>query len=53
MWALLLKPFAALLFVALITYPIRRLIERRMKDGRLKRFLLIRLSEKPGSRNRR
>lgn len=38
-----LSPFFALLLIALVGYPVRRLIERRMRDGRLKRLLLRRI----------
>jgi hypothetical protein len=40
--ALLLKPFVALAILAGICLPVRLLIERRMKEGRLKRLLLSR-----------
>jgi len=42
MWGKLLAPFAALLLVFLFARPVKKLVERRMKDGRLKRLLLLR-----------
>lgn len=46
--ASLLKPFVALLFIALFAAPVKRLVQRRMKPGRLKRLLLWELDpEKP------
>ena len=38
-----LSPFAALLLVWLVTAPARRYVERRMPEGRAKRFLLRRV----------
>jgi hypothetical protein len=38
-----LAPFMAALFLA-IAYPIKRLVITKMKDGWLKRLLLLRLS---------
>lgn len=40
MWAVLLKPFAFLLLAAVILIPARLALQRYMKDGKLKRFLL-------------
>jgi 4-amino-4-deoxy-L-arabinose transferase-like glycosyltransferase len=42
--AMLLKPFVALAVFFLLAVLVRRPLERRMKDGRLKRILLKRLS---------
>lgn len=42
--AVLLKPFAALFLFGVICLPFRLLVQRRMKDGRLKRLLLLRIS---------
>jgi hypothetical protein len=42
-WAVLLKPFAALLFFGVFVLPGRLLVERCMKDGKLKRLLLKRV----------
>jgi hypothetical protein len=42
MWALLVKPFVALLVLWLVMIPIRRFVQRKMPEGRLKRFFLIR-----------
>lgn len=39
-WALILKPFALLLLSVTVLTPARLLVQRRMKDGRLKRILL-------------
>jgi hypothetical protein len=44
--ALLLKPFIALVVLGLICLPIRIAIRNKMRDGKLKRFLL-----RPISRN--
>lgn len=46
MWGNLLRPFVAFLIVALITRPIRKLVERKLPDGRLKRILLFRFGRK-------
>lgn len=50
--ALFLKPFIALVVFALILYPIRVLVQRRMRDSPLKRFLLTDLSKQSRSRRR-
>lgn len=42
-WAVLLKPFAALFLFGVICLPFRLLVQRRMKEGRLKRLLLKRV----------
>ena len=42
--AVLLRPFVLLILGVLVLYPCRRLVERKMKDGRLKRLLLTRIS---------
>ena len=44
MLALILKPFALLFLFAFICMPGRLLVQRFMKDGRLKRLLLKRIS---------
>lgn len=41
--ALFVKPFALLLLFLLVLYPARRAVEKLMKDGKLKRLLLLRL----------
>jgi hypothetical protein len=40
LWSLLLKPFVALIVFGLICLPVRLLVHRWMKDGKLKRLLL-------------
>jgi hypothetical protein len=40
-WGMALAPFMLFLFL-LIAWPIKRLVQLKMKDGPLKRFLLIR-----------
>lgn len=42
-WALLIKPFVLLLVAGCVLIPVRLLIDRKLKDGKLKRFLLWRL----------
>ena len=42
--AVFLKPFAALGVLVLTAKFIRRPLERKMKDGKLKRFLLKKIS---------
>ena len=44
MLALILKPFALLLLFGVICLPGRLFVQRFMKDGRLKRLLLKRIS---------
>jgi hypothetical protein len=47
--ASLLKPFVALLVIGLFAAPVKRLVQRRMKPGKLKRLLLWELDpEKAG-----
>ena len=41
--ALFLKPFVFLLLAVLVLIPVRLLLQRSMKDGKLKRFLLWKL----------
>jgi hypothetical protein len=41
-WGQALAPFMALLFLT-IARPFRRLVERKMRDGKLKRLLLLRI----------
>lgn len=48
--ASLLKPLIALLVIALFAAPVKRLVQRRMKPGRLKRFLLWELDPEKTSR---
>ena len=43
-WAILLKPFLLLLLSVTILIPARLAVQRRMKDGWLKRLLLRRIS---------
>ena len=43
-WAILLKPLAFFLLVALVLYPIRRAAMRWLPEGRVKRLLLRRIS---------
>jgi hypothetical protein len=43
--AILLKPFILFVLAACILYPARKAVMRRMRDGRLKRFLLFRVSD--------
>jgi len=43
-WALLLKPFVALVVIGGIAVPGRLAVQRWMKDGTLKRLLLRRIS---------
>jgi hypothetical protein len=38
--AMVLKPLAVLVLFGCIALPVRLLVQRRMKDGKLKRFLL-------------
>lgn len=38
-WGMALAPFMAMLFLAM-AWPFKRLVQRKMKDGRLKRLLL-------------
>jgi hypothetical protein len=38
--ALLIKPFVALIVFGLICLPIRILVEKKLKDGKLKKLLL-------------
>ena len=50
--ASLLKPFAALLVIWLFASPVKRLVQRRMKPGKLKRLLLLELDpQKPTRRS--
>ena len=47
-WAVALKPFVALFLVACFGIPARLAVQRWMRDGKLKRFLLFRVGgEKP------
>lgn len=41
-WAQLIKPFLALFVLAFIAWPIKRLVELKMREGWLKRALLKR-----------
>jgi hypothetical protein len=41
----LLKPFVMLALSVCVLYPVRRAVQRHMKDGRLKRVLLFRVSD--------
>jgi hypothetical protein len=40
-FSIALRPFIALLLIVLFAAPIKRLVQRKMKDGKLKRFLLF------------
>lgn len=42
--AMLIKPFALLILSVLVLVPARLAVQRRMKDGWLKRLLLRRIS---------
>lgn len=42
-WGLLLKPLVAIVILGGIALPIRLAVQRRMKDGKLKRLLLRRI----------
>ncbi len=50
--AIILKPFAALVLFGLIALPCRLLVQRHMKEGKLKRFLLTPLDRKQAARYR-
>jgi hypothetical protein len=40
LYALVLKPFVVLVIFGLVCLPVRLLVQRKMRDGKLKRFLL-------------
>jgi hypothetical protein len=42
--ALLLRPLVLFILLVCITSPIKRAMQRHMRDGRLKRLLLLRLT---------
>ena len=46
-WVTFWRPFVALAIAALITAPIRRLVQRRMREGKLKNVLLIDMERQP------
>ncbi len=46
MIANLLKPFGALILFGLIALPVRLLVQKHMKEGKFKRFLLTPLKRK-------
>lgn len=46
-----LKPFVALLVIGLFAAPVKRLVQRRMKPGRLKRLLLWELDPEKSGRD--
>lgn len=48
-----LKPFVALLVIGLLAAPVKRLVQRRMKPGKLKRFLLLELDPEKARRHAR
>ena len=50
--AVVLKPFAALVLFGLIALPCRLLVQRYMRDGKLKRLLLTPLDRKQAARYR-
>lgn len=41
--AVVLRPFTALILFGLICLPARLAVQKRMKEGRLKRLLLLRI----------
>ena len=43
-WISLLKPVVLIVLAVGVLYPARRAVERRMKDGKLKRLLLRRVN---------
>lgn len=49
--ATILKPFAALLMILLFAAPGKRLVQRYMKDGKLKRFLLWEMDREKARRD--
>ena len=44
-WAILLKPFLLLVLSVLVLIPARIAVQRKMKDGKLKRLLLRRIGD--------
>lgn len=42
--AAFLRPFVLFILCLMVLYPIRKRIERKMRDGKLKRLLLFRLN---------
>jgi hypothetical protein len=42
-WIAVLRPFALVVILGAL-YPVKFLIQRKMKDGKLKRLLLLRLN---------
>ncbi len=46
LWSLLLRPLAAFFLLACIALPIRMLVFKKMREGRLKRLLLRRIAGK-------
>jgi hypothetical protein len=44
-WAIVLKPFALLVLSVCVLIPARLAVQRRMKDGKLKRLLLRRIGD--------
>ena len=53
MWAILLKPLAALVLFGLICLPARIVVQRYLPEGWIKRILLIKVSDSPKSGGRR
>jgi hypothetical protein len=43
--AMLIKPFYLLALSVLVLIPVRLAVQRRMKDGKLKRLLLLRIGD--------
>jgi hypothetical protein len=43
LWALLLKPFALLVLAVFVLIPVRVLLQKFMRDSKLKRVLLWRI----------
>lgn len=50
--AVFLKPFVLLILTVCILYPIRVLVQKRMPEGKLKRFLLTRINTQYPERSR-
>ena len=50
--ATLFKPFAAFALIYLVASPIKRLVQRKMQNGRLKDLLLFELDRKKASKPR-
>lgn len=44
--AVFIRPFVMLVLGLVLLYPVRRLVEKRMRPGRLKDFLLYRVNDR-------